>query len=135
MEQAAFNPEQDARMAIANSVAAELARHRYSKRAAALKLGMTPLYLYRRLNGEVEFGGTDLLAIAEMLGISAGAFFPGNEKTPPAAKGEGRNARLEGLEPPTFCLGAEIVQLDTYRTTQPIVAELTDSTAVISAIR
>jgi len=88
METAAFTPEDTTRTHIAGNVAAELARHRYSKRAAALALGMTPLYLYRRLNSEVEFGGSDLAAIADLLGISPGVFF-GETKNAPTPTGEG----------------------------------------------
>lgn len=86
MENTAFAPEETIRYQIADNVAAELARHRYSKRAAALALGMSPLYLYRRLSGDVEFGGSDLAAIADLLGIEAGVFFSGNSKTPSSAK-------------------------------------------------
>ena len=86
MAQHALPHSETTRDIIAANVMAELARRRYSIRAAALALGLKPLYLYRRINGEVEFGGSDLAALADLLDINPGVFFIDNTDRPERAK-------------------------------------------------
>jgi transcriptional regulator with XRE-family HTH domain len=66
-------------MTVKDSVAAEvranLARQRISARRAAICIGWTPMYLSRRLSGEVPFDVDDLGAIAELLDIPIATFF------------------------------------------------------------
>jgi transcriptional regulator with XRE-family HTH domain len=67
--------ELGAHEAIAGEVRAWLARRQLSGRAVAQNLGMTEIYLNRRLRGVVPFNVTDLTAIARMIGVPVTAFF------------------------------------------------------------
>jgi transcriptional regulator with XRE-family HTH domain len=60
---------------VAGEVRAWLARRQISGRAAAAELGMTEIYLNRRLRGAVPFNVIDLGAIADLLGVPVTVFF------------------------------------------------------------
>jgi transcriptional regulator with XRE-family HTH domain len=60
---------------VAGEVRAWLARKQVSGRSAAQKLGMTEIYLNRRLRGVVPFNVVDLAALARLLDIPMTAFF------------------------------------------------------------
>lgn len=58
-----------AQQMVADNLAAELARRRISGRKASRDLGITQVYVARRVSGEVELGVSDLLMFANYLGI------------------------------------------------------------------
>jgi transcriptional regulator with XRE-family HTH domain len=61
--------------AVAAEVRAWLARRQISGRSAASQLGMTEIYLNRRLRGAVAFNVIDLSAIANLLNVPITVFF------------------------------------------------------------
>jgi len=52
------------------NIRAELARRRISHRQLAMRLGITPEFLSRRMRNEVPLGVEELGAIADVLGVS-----------------------------------------------------------------
>lgn len=50
---------------------AEAARQKLSGREIARRLGLTPVYVNRRLSGEIEFSETDIRRFADVLDIPA----------------------------------------------------------------
>lgn len=60
---------------IAGEVRAELARRRLTGRKIARALGMSEVYVSRRLTGQVPFNVNDLSAIAELLDVPISRFF------------------------------------------------------------
>ncbi|MDJ1370678.1 hypothetical protein C7K25_04740 [Gulosibacter molinativorax] len=78
-----------------------MARQRWSGRKLANRLGVQPTWVNRRASGATPLDPNDIALFADVLGVSIESLF-GKQKTPPAGEGEGRNVRLEGLEPPTF---------------------------------
>jgi len=60
---------------VAAEVRAELARQQLSGVRAARALGWTQNYLSVRLRGDVEFGVTDLVKIADLLEVPVSMFF------------------------------------------------------------
>ena len=64
--------------AVAAEVRAQLARNRLSGRRAAEMLGWKQTYMSRRLTGAVPFDVDDLAALAELLDVPIGQFFPDN---------------------------------------------------------
>jgi transcriptional regulator with XRE-family HTH domain len=65
----------EAYQAIAGEVRAWLARRQLSGRSVAQQLGMTEIYLNRRLRGAVPFNVVDLTAIARLLDVPVTVFF------------------------------------------------------------
>lgn len=61
---------------IASEIRAEMARQRISGAAIAQKLGVSDMYLSRRLTGEVAFDVTDLERVAGALGVSVMQLIP-----------------------------------------------------------
>jgi transcriptional regulator with XRE-family HTH domain len=61
--------------AVAAEVRAWLARRQISGRSAARELGMTEIYLNRRLRGAVPFNVIDLGALARLLRVPITVFF------------------------------------------------------------
>lgn len=119
---------------VANNIRAEMARQRWSGRKLATRLGVQPTWVNRRTSGATPLDPNDIALFADVLGVSIQSLF-GNEKTPPTPQSEGRNARLEGLEPPTFCSVAEVVQISDYRDTNADTDATSEPTATISAIK
>jgi transcriptional regulator with XRE-family HTH domain len=68
---------------VAAEVRAEVARQRISQQVLAEKLAMSEGQVSFRLNGHVEFKVSELLAIAEVLGVPVTRFLP--EPAPAAA--------------------------------------------------
>jgi transcriptional regulator with XRE-family HTH domain len=109
----------DVNMVVASNVRAEFSRTRWSGRKAAAALGLSPMYVNRRLAGETPLDPSDLVMFAELIGVPVAKFFADTTK-PLTETDEGRAARLEGLEPPTFCTGvydqhADVVSIDDFR--------------------
>lgn len=59
----------------AASIRAELKRQKMSGRELARRLGVTPVYVSRRLRGEVDPSASDLAAIAKILEVTVGSLF------------------------------------------------------------
>lgn len=74
---------------VAANIRAELARAGITKRAAALNTGLTPMYVNRRLSGEVELSINDLVTFASLLGIDTAVLLEGT-KNAPTPKGGGK---------------------------------------------
>ena len=55
--------------AVADNLAAEMARKRVSGRSAAKALGLTQAYVARRVSGDTPLDVNDLMAFARLLGI------------------------------------------------------------------
>lgn len=53
-----------------------MARQRKSGRAVADALGVSHMYLSRRINGRVPFDVAELAAVAEVLGVPLSQFLP-----------------------------------------------------------
>ena len=52
-----------------------LAAERWSGRKAALALGLTPMYVTRRLKGDAELSFSDIAMFAGLLGVDEGALY------------------------------------------------------------
>lgn len=63
------------RETIASNVAAELKRQRWTGRSAAVALGLSQPYVYRRIAAEVEMSGSDLAMFAAFLNVPVSRFF------------------------------------------------------------
>lgn len=63
------------RAAIAGAVRAEMARKGISGRQLAADLDIPVHYLQRRLAGSIDFGATELVTIADHLGIPVTRFY------------------------------------------------------------
>lgn len=63
------------RNTVAHSLSAELKAQRWSQRAAATALGLTPRYVNSRANGDVDMSASDLAMFAEFLDIPIARFF------------------------------------------------------------
>ena len=61
---------------IAEEVRAQLGRARMSARQLAGQLGMSPMYVSRRLSGQIPFTVADLEEIARILRVPVTRFFP-----------------------------------------------------------
>lgn len=61
---------------VAREVRAEMGRQQQSANALALKLGVSDMYLSRRLRGEVPFDLRDLEKVAKALGTSIKKLMP-----------------------------------------------------------
>lgn len=66
----------DERLAIADGVRAELARHKVSQRAAGELLGLPHQTVGKRLSGEIPFRAEELAKLAAALNIPVSRFFP-----------------------------------------------------------
>lgn len=64
---------------IAGTVRAELARQRKSRQALQERIGISRTTMRRRLTGELPFTATELLIIADFLGMTASELL-GEEK-------------------------------------------------------
>ena len=64
---------------VAEEVRAQLGRHRMSARRLALAAGWSPMYVSRRLSGELPFSIADLEAIAAVLNIPVTRLLPRSE--------------------------------------------------------
>lgn len=62
---------------VALNVAAELARQRWSYRKAADELGVSAMYISRRISGDTGFTVEDLRALARLLDVPVSRFFDG----------------------------------------------------------
>lgn len=63
------------RATVAHSLSEELKAQRWSQRAAATALGLTPRYINSRANGDVDLSASDLAMFAEFLNIPITRFF------------------------------------------------------------
>ena len=61
---------------VAEEVRAQLARHRVSARRLALRTGWSPMYVSRRLSGQLPFSIADLEHVAEVLVIPVTRLLP-----------------------------------------------------------
>lgn len=68
--------------AVATEVRAEMARQRMSGRAVADALGVSHMYLSRRINGHVPFDVAELQRIAAVLGVPVSKLLPTVDATP-----------------------------------------------------
>jgi len=57
----------------AANVRAEMARRQVRQVTLAQRLGLSQAAISRRINGETEFSVAELLAVADLLGVSASA--------------------------------------------------------------
>lgn len=100
------------RATVAHNFSTELKRQRWSQRAAATALGLTPRYLNARATGDVDMSASDLALFAEFLNVSIGRFFDEvrddssnvvsiNVKKAPTPKSEGRTVGPAGFDPTT----------------------------------
>lgn len=61
--------------AIARNVRAELARRRLTQEQVGAEIGLTQKAMSRRLTGEVEFSGSELQKLAEVLGTPVATLY------------------------------------------------------------
>lgn len=62
-------------MRVADEVNSWIGRRRTSAARLATRMGVSPTYLYRRLNGETPFSTDDLFALADLLNVPADVFW------------------------------------------------------------
>lgn len=62
------------RVLVADEIYSWLGRRRISAARAAVAVGVSPTYLYRRLNAETPFSTDDLFRLADLLGVPADVF-------------------------------------------------------------
>jgi transcriptional regulator with XRE-family HTH domain len=74
----------DGHFGVADNVRAELARQRWSGRAAAKEVGWSTPYLQRRLGGDQPFDVADLLTLSRLLNVPVTRFFAGVKPVSPA---------------------------------------------------
>lgn len=100
------------RATVAHNLSAELKAQRWSQRAAATALGLTPRYVNSRAIGDVDMSASDLAMFAEFLDVPIARFFDEthdrdsnvtsiNAKKAPTRMGEGRKVGPAGIEPTT----------------------------------
>lgn len=77
----------DVNQIVAANLRAELSRQRWSGRKAAAALGLTPVYVNRRLNGDTALDPNDLAMFSRLLHVPIGKFFEETEKAPTARGG------------------------------------------------
>lgn len=70
---------------VASEVRAEMARQRKSQRWVAEQMGVSQVYLSRRLSGRVDLGITDVERIAAVLAIPFDRLMQNGEPTPATA--------------------------------------------------
>ncbi|WP_025159506.1 hypothetical protein [Leifsonia aquatica] len=73
----ATKPEETNEIALraAKNLRGILAEERWSGRKAAIALGLTPMYVGRRLNGEAELSVSDVAMFARLLKLDSGALY------------------------------------------------------------
>lgn len=99
MESTLRTPNRDATaQTVAANLAAELTRQRWSARKAALALGLTNVYVSRRVSGDVECSASDLAMFATFLDIPITRFFAGVNTNGPASEEAGPRALLPELD-------------------------------------
>lgn len=96
---------------VAANVRAELARKGVSVNRLQYLVGGTQSYWQRRTGGRIEFSHKDLIALADLLGVEAGAFFVGATGNAKSGRTEGGSfdptaVRRQGLEPRTRYISA-----------------------------
>ena len=84
---------------VADNLAAELARKRISGRQAAKALGLTHVYVGRRVSGDVELSVSDLIMFASYLDVSPGVLL--GTENPHQSPGGGVSVGPAGIEPTT----------------------------------
>lgn len=100
------------RTTVARNLSVELRAQRWSQRAAATALGLTPRYVNSRAHGDVDMSASDLALFAEFLDIPVARFFDEhhgsdgnvtsiNAKTAPTKKGGSRSVGLDSFDLPT----------------------------------
>lgn len=67
---------------IAANVRAELGRRKFTTIEAATRLNMHPNSMRSRLNGEVEFSGSEIVTLATWLGVSPAALIDVDSPAP-----------------------------------------------------
>lgn len=72
---------------VAHNLQTYMKEHRWTGRSLALALGLKPIYVQRRMSGEVEMSATDLKLIGDKIGMTLDDFY----KVPPT-----------GIEPATY---------------------------------
>ncbi|MFB9777314.1 helix-turn-helix domain-containing protein [Brevibacterium otitidis] len=60
---------------IAANVRAELARRSISVADLARQVGMTEMSMHRRVTGKIDFRASELMEVAETVGVDGGIFF------------------------------------------------------------
>lgn len=97
-------PESDP---IAQTIAANLSdmlkSNRWSRRSAAMHLGLTPMYVNRRASGEVECTGSDLKLFADLFGVTVERFYMERDAAPVTTLDPSKNA-----EPRTSDYGDDV---------------------------
>ena len=84
---------------VADNLAAELARKRISGRQAAKALGLTHVYVGRRVSGDVELSVSDLMMFAAFLDVSPGVLL--GTENPHQFPDGGNVVGPAGIEPTT----------------------------------
>ena len=80
---------------VAHNLTTLLTENRWSGRKAAMALGLNPMYVTRRMSGDVECSASDLALFADFLSVPVGAFFLETKKAPTR---EGEGLQLPGLD-------------------------------------
>ena len=71
------------RTTAASNARALAARKKISGREIARRLGLTPVYVSRRLSGDVEFTESDIKSFASVLSVPAAALLADDDDRPP----------------------------------------------------
>lgn len=82
---------------VAANVRAEMGRAGLNQAQLATALGMSEMWMTRRLKKGVAFTADDIAMFASFFGVSVADLF--DTKKAPTPKGEGRSAPRTGLEP------------------------------------
>ncbi len=105
---------QNVAITVAQNLTYLLESNRWSGRKAAIALGLTPMYVTRRMSGAVECSASDLAIFAGLLRVPVGAFFAEREEKAPTPQGGGQDVPPTGIEPATF--GTNVRRFPTERT-------------------
>ncbi len=73
----------DANAIVAGNIRAEIGRAGINQDRLAVELGVTPMWLSRRLRGSTDFSTTEIQAIADYFGVTAGDLFTRHERKLP----------------------------------------------------
>ena len=94
----------EVRERVASNLSALLKQERWSHRAAAAALGLTPRYVNSRANGSIDLSAPDLVMFAEFLKVPVSRFFaePTDGNVTSMVGRSRKTVRPEGLEPPTL---------------------------------
>lgn len=113
------------RQTVATNIDALLKSQRWSRRAAAMALGISHRYVNDRAAGDVDVTASDLAMFADFLDVPVSRFFAETQNGPASEETEPLNVPPTGVEPATY--GTNVRQLDDYRTRHTTVEHETSA--------